>query len=275
MRLTTPLRIAATCAVLALGVTACGSGSGTKPAAVPAPGSSAASSAQTSAAPSASPSPTGPDLSTMTGNQILQQATAALKGASSLKLDANVTNSGSPVEMHMSIDTKGDCNGSIGMGAKGRADLLRTPQQTYMRPDATMLKDISGGNTEGAKLFNGRWMTGVQDDADLKDMAHLCDLSQLTKELTNSSNKATKVGTDTVNGQPAVKLHITSTNDSPADLWVAAQGTPWPLKMAGNDSSGSATMTFSAFNVPVDVTPPANSDTIDVSKLKATSRHAK
>ena len=185
MPFTTPLRIAATCAVVTLGVTACSSGSGTtKPAAAPTTAPSAGSTAATSAAPSASPSPTGPDLSTMTGDQIFQQAVTALKGASSLQTVINGTTSGVPIQAHVSVDAKGDCTGSVNMGPGGSTDVLSTPQQTYLRPDATMLTTFwKGRGAAAAKLLNGRWMSGGQNDTDLKDIADSCSLKQYTDQL--------------------------------------------------------------------------------------------
>ncbi|MCX4747449.1 hypothetical protein OG455_18310 [Kitasatospora sp. NBC_01287] len=281
MRIHRHLGITLTCAALALTATACGSSSkhadtaagavgSAGPVSTPAaPSTAPSSAAPTTAAPStpaAAPTPAGPDLSKMTGNQIEKQASDALGKATSLKLDAVGTDSGDSIEMHLSLDTTGDCSGSIAMGSKGSFQILSTPQQTWIQPDAKFWTTMGGAHgAEAAELFKGRWMTGSKDDPDLKSLAESCNLTQFTGDMNQDGDQATKTGADTVNGQPTVTLHIKSTDGTSGDMWVAAQGTPYPLK--ANTTNGK--LAFSNFDQPVVVQAPSADQVIDISKLKA------
>ncbi|MGF1427518.1 hypothetical protein [Kitasatospora sp. LaBMicrA B282] len=259
-----PIRIAATCALVVLGVTACGAGGGgAKPAAAPVRASASAASSA-----GASGSTAGTDRASMSGNEILQQAFDNLKSLGSLTVDMNGVQDGQPFQGHISLDTKGECRGAVGMGAKGSVDILRTTQTLYLRPDATMAASIAGGSA-GAQIVNGRWMTGFPDDSDeVKGLTEFCTLAQFTAQFTDVQNNATNGGADTVNGQPVVVVNYTDTDGSRNEVWVASQGTPWLLKASTQQDNGDgATIVFSAFNAPVDATPPAANDIFDASKL--------
>ncbi|MDH6122065.1 hypothetical protein [Kitasatospora sp. GAS204B] len=276
MRLHRHLGITLTCAALALTATACGSsskttsaGAGTEGSAGPVTASATTAPSTTATAPStpaAAPSATGPDLSAMNGNQIEKAASDALSAATSLKLDAKGTDSGDTLEMHLSLDTKGDCAGSIAMGSKGSFQILSTPQQTWIQPDTKFWTTMGGAHgSQAAELFKGRWMTGSKDDADLKSLSDSCNLTQFTGQMNQDGDQAAKTGTATVNGQPTVVLHVKSSDGTSGDMWIAAQGTPYPLK--ANSTSGQ--MAFSNFNQPVTVQAPPADQVVDISKLKA------
>jgi hypothetical protein len=273
VRLTRHLGITLTCAALALTATACGgsskhaaAGAGAQGSAGPVTHSSSAAPSAAPSTPAAAPSPTGPDLSSMSGNQIDKAAADALAAVTSVKIDMTGTDDSDSIEAHLSLDNAGDCTGSMAMGAKGSFQILTTPQQTWIQPDTTFWTTMGGAHgAQAAELFKGRWLTGSKDDPDLKDLADTCDLKQLTSQVNQDGDQATKTGTDTVNGQPAVTLHIKSSDGTSGDLWVAAQGTPYPLK----GTNGGDKVAFSEFNQPVTVQAPPADQVIDMSKLKA------
>ncbi|MFF7632992.1 hypothetical protein ACFZB9_07545 [Kitasatospora sp. NPDC008050] len=274
MRTSPTFKIALACTALALGLTACGSDKGTakSAASAPATASAIASSAAPSVTPSASPSvatspsPSGPDLSALSGTQVLQQATTALQAAKSVKFDMKGSDSGQPIVVSMMLDTQGNCTGNASMGSQGSTDIIRIGQNVWMKPDTKFWTTMGGANgAQVAELFKGRWLAGTASDPDLKDMADLCDLTQLTSEMTKDNSSVTKGSSDTVNGQPALVLHVTDGSDgTKTDVWISAQGQPYPLQ--ANSDSGDH-MSFSNFGVPVNAQAPPADNVIDMGKF--------
>lgn len=267
VRTSPSFKIALACTALTLGLTACGSDKGAAKSAAPAPASTPAIASSAAPSASASPSPSGPDLSAMSGTQVLQQATTALKAAKAVKIDMKGTDAGEALAMSLSLDTQGNCTGNISLGSKGSSDIVRAGQTVWMKPDTKFWTTIGGAHgAQAAELFKGRWLTGVTSDSDLKDMADFCDLTQLTSEMTTGNSSVTKGSSDTLNGQPTLVLHVTDSSDgSKTDVWVAAQGQPYPLQ-AISDSGDH--MVFSNFGVPVNVQAPPADNVIDISKLQ-------
>ncbi|MGF1431833.1 hypothetical protein [Kitasatospora sp. LaBMicrA B282] len=272
MRIHRPLGITLTCAALAL-TAACGSSSksnagGAEGSAAPA--SSAAAPASPSAAaassPAASPSPTDNGLTSMTADQILKQVDDAMSAATSMKMDGSVTDSGDTIQIHLDLDTKGNCTGTLGMGAKGSFQMIGNGKQAWLQPDAAFWTSQAGANgSQAAELFKGRWITAA-DDPDLKDVVSMCDLGAMTSQMADPGDKPTKGSTTTVAGQPAIILHVKSSDGTSSDIYVATTGTPYPYKV---DSGTQGSMAFSKFNEPVVATPPSPDQVIDMSKLKS------
>ncbi|MEU8515260.1 hypothetical protein AB0C76_27345 [Kitasatospora sp. NPDC048722] len=150
------------------------------------------------------------------------------------------------------------------MGSKGTYDIVSTSGHAWLKPDATFRKTIAGPKGDvAAELFKGRWLTGPADDQNLKSSSSLCDIAGMGAQTADGSD--TKGDRTTENGKPALVLHVTDGDGSKTDVWVSAQGKPYPLKSVSDDRS---TIIFTDYGVPVAVTPPPADSVVDTAKLK-------
>ncbi|WP_377269508.1 hypothetical protein [Peterkaempfera sp. SMS 1(5)a] len=250
------------CAAAVAGLTGCTSDKKGDSASAPASGSASASSSL-SASPSPSPSASSeqtPGIETLSAKQISDKAKAALLAAPSLTMDVVSTSGGDQVRGKVSLDRKGHCIARMTMGSQGSMVVLESGGQVWIKPDEVFLKGMAGA--EGAKLMAGKYLKG----ASVKDMASLCDLDEFAKGITQGgSSKAAKAGVATVGGQRTAVIKV-SEDGGMTTIYVAAEGTPYPVKMV-HTGSDSGTVLFSGFGEPVNVTVPPASLVIDSSKL--------
>jgi hypothetical protein len=210
-------------------------------------GSGSATAAKDSAAPRtpaavspAAAAPKSPDAD-LTGGQILTNSLKVTRQATSLHVKANIAD---PKEgaskMDLSLDTKGDCTGTIAQG-KDTVAIIKIGKTVYLRPQGT-----------------SKWMKTNTASADGKDLASVCDLNNFLGGFQGEDTEAKKGATTTVDGHPAIVLTEKDGAES-YTMDVATSGKPYLLKMVtvGGDSPG--TLAFSHFGEPVHAVAPARS----------------
>ncbi|MGC0316172.1 hypothetical protein [Kitasatospora acidiphila] len=249
------VRSAVLCAALAVGATACGSKGATNSAA-PAPASA-----------SAAASPSGPDLSTMSADQISDQAKTAMVSLTSARMAGTTNSDGQKISFKLQMDKQQNCTGTMGIGSSGNVELIHNSTNTWIKPDAAFWQAMAaqeGHAQQGpaiAKLLNGRWVTAPPGDQKMQQIAAMCGLLPHFADDTSKSTGATKGAPTTVNGTPA--LPINATDDSgPSTIYVATQGQPYALRIEDKSADGG-TMDFSDFNKPFTVEAPPADQTID------------
>ncbi|MCT9091909.1 hypothetical protein N4G70_23985 [Streptomyces sp. ASQP_92] len=192
--------------------------------------------------PAAPAKPKGP-FADRTGGQVLTDAVKTNRQATSLRLKADIADAtDGPTKLDLTMDTKGDCTGTIGSG-KEAISIIKTGKTVYLRP----------ANTH-------TWKKSDTTSADGKDLASVCDLNDYLTD-PGQDNAATKGATTTVDGRPAIVLTEKDGKESYI-IDVATTGKPYLLKMVtvGGDSPG--TLAFSDFEKPVHaVAPPKSSVT--------------
>ncbi|MFI1397384.1 hypothetical protein [Streptomyces sp. NPDC020681] len=205
------------------------------------------------------------------GPDVVNKAVRATKTATSLTLDIALKSADGPTKGRLSINTKGECAGTLSLGATGTAELIKTGKTAYMRFDEAFLREQGKGEpaeeTEAVlKMLKGRWVETDVSDPDSKESLELCDLNSLLAELEANDNAARRAGEATVDGHKALKL-TESDGDATYTLYVAAEGQPYLLKFeqVGGDEPG--TFTFSKFNEPVGAKRPAAKDILDLDEL--------
>ncbi|MCC9306978.1 hypothetical protein LN042_07630 [Kitasatospora sp. RB6PN24] len=248
------------CVVLAGAVTACGSSKGT--------------SSQAAAPGSASQS--GSNLSALSASQVLDQAKAAMGSLSSMHAKGYVTTDSDKITLDLSAGKNKDCTGTVSSASDGSMQIIHTSAGTWMKPDATFLQNIASHENSKAgaaavQLFQGRWLTGGQDDPDLQSMAAMCDLMANMADDDSKQTGATKGSATTVNGTPALTVQV-SDDSGPSTVYVATQGQPYLLRMENKGSDGGS-VDFSDFNKPLNIQAPPADQVIDFSvfqqKVKA------
>ncbi|MCX5377949.1 hypothetical protein [Streptomyces sp. NBC_00091] len=234
----------------------------------------AAQSPSPSASAPASGSPTakGGSLADRSGPEILTEAYEATRKAESAHVNAKVEHEGKPMRIDLSLDKKGNCNGSIRLDGMGRLDIIKSSELVHFRGDAAYWRGAAKQKHAPQKqtdqmvaMLADRWVRIPASDPRAAPMTGSCDLDKLTGDFGTAHPLARKGTASTVDGKPALAVTSPAKQGTQTD-YVSTQGKPYILKSTvQGDTAGEAL--FSAFDTPVDTTSPKDSDVLDISKL--------
>lgn len=158
-------------------------------------------------------------------NQILTDAQAALKSATSYHLVADVTSGGKTTKVDVKVDNKTTSSGHIEQDGVA-FDYISAGGKIYIRGKELFAKFSQAA----ANLIGDQWVT-ASGNAGLEQaaagVAAFSDPSQLADQLTTKGSLI-KGDTKTVNGQQVVALKA-----SDGELDVADSGTPYPVHLEG------------------------------------------
>lgn len=248
------MAIVALCATAAMGLTACRSGDG-KPAADPSPTHSAGGDRTGTPGPSSSkattPAPPQSALARLPASEIVRRATRAMTAVHSLTADAKGSADGKPLAFDVAIDTRNECTGHISQG-RATAKLISTGTHVYLAGDDTFLRQMGGAPM--VRLLHGKWMKTAATSSGGKDLAGICDLRNLLSGFQEKPHKPRKGAPATVDGKPAIPVTDKDPKDgSTSTAYIAADGTPYVLKVVTVGGTGPGTVVFSGFDAPVHV----------------------
>lgn len=177
-----------------------------------------------------------------------------------------------PSALDVTLDRHGNCTGKVTLGQGGSVQVIKRGNEVWVRPDQQFWKSQVSSTAARAitRVLGDRYVRGNVHDALLKRAARFCDLDTFDREIKGASTGANalhKGKPTTVSGTRTVPL--TGRRDARSvSLWVAAEGTPYPLKATAQDSHRTVTTTLDAFNRPVPSATPSAGDSVDVAKLK-------
>ncbi|MFE5489052.1 hypothetical protein ACFQ7Z_03690 [Streptomyces virginiae] len=189
------------------------------------------------------------------GSRVLNDATTALRGASTFTMSGKASGQG---QVNLSVSSAGECKGTIEARGGGTLDVVRTRKHTYLRGDEAHIlaitKDMPEDQASQArKDMTGRWMRLEATDPSMKGVTSLCDRDGLLKETYNIQG-AEKGGLTQVDGQEAVTI-----NTPEGVFLVATKGEPFLLKVT-TSGPNPLDLTFTGINQPVQVDVPADKD---------------
>ncbi|MCZ7459826.1 hypothetical protein [Streptomyces sp. WMMC940] len=204
----------------------------------------------------------------LSGPEILNKAITTTKKATSLRLKVTMTTADGPVRGDLAVDTKGNCAGTVQMGAEGTTELVRTGDTVYLRFDERMLRSQTKGGSEAETraaldTLLGKWVREKADAQDAKDLAQFCDLDSYLEGFEADDTEAKRAGGSTVDGTPTVVLRESYRGEK-ATAHVAAKGTPYLLRFQVTGGAEPIDMTFSEFDRPVPVKEQAEKDIVDL-----------
>ncbi|MFB0631109.1 hypothetical protein [Streptomyces sp. AB3(2024)] len=267
---TSAAALAAT-ALIGAGLTACGG----------APGRAAsvgrearAAQAPSPSAPGGAPAParSGGPIAGRSGQEILTEAYEATRKAESAHVNAKADYQGKPMQIDLSLDKQGHCNGAVRLEGMGRLDIIKSSELVHFRGDAAYWRGAARERHTPQKQTDqmvaalaDRWVKVPVSDPRAASMTGTCDLDKLTGDFGKGSPLARKGQTTVVDGKPALAVTSPSRQGTQTD-YIATEGKPYVLKSAvSGDTTGEAL--FSAFDVPVDTASPQDSDVLDLSKI--------
>jgi hypothetical protein len=218
-------------------------------------GASSGGGSASTAAPSASTN----GISSMSVTEILDKTAAAAKAQKSVHISGKGTNSGQAFAIDMTLRNGGGGTGSISIDTD-TLNLVSTGSTLYIKADKAYWTKYA--NATAAAVIGDRWVKVPASDASYQDLGSLADFTASLDSYLKPSGTPTKGGEKTIAGRPAQGL----VDSDGGTLWIATTGDPVPLLIESTGTSGGA-ITFADWNKTVDVTAPADKDTLDLSTL--------
>jgi hypothetical protein len=199
----------------------------------------------------------------LTGGEIADRAMQATTHASSLRVKGDIPDdeSGGTIGLDVLVNKKGECAGTIGMGGKGKADLIKTGDVVYMKFDETLLREQGEGESKAdtdaaVDMLAGKWTKSKTTGADAKEFEGFCDLGAVLDGAEDGNSDASRGKTATVDGAPAITLHEKDGKER-YTLYVATEGKPYLLRIDSTAGADQGSVTFSDFDEPVPAQKPA------------------
>lgn len=217
----------------------------------------------------------GSDLDGLSAQQIADRSKKALDSAASLRLTLE-QGGDFPFSMDLMLDEDNNCAGSIDRGDEGSVELVKRGEEIWMKPDTAFWKHEVGGEQgeRVAKLFKDRYIKGSTSDPMLAGIAGACDMDSFRAESDGKGGAWSKGAETTVKGQPTVP--ITRNKDgSEITLFVAAEGTPYPLKVERKGGPQQGTLLMSDYGKPLPKGTPSAEESVDVGQLEERMQEAR
>lgn len=208
----------------------------------------------------------------MSGPEIAEKAAKATTKATSVTVDFAGDTTDGNIKAYMSIDSRGDCKGTLTMGGTGTAELVRSGDTAYMRFDEAFLRSQNEGgtaeeNAEVLKMLKGRWLKEQASSPEAKEQLEFCDLDTYLGGFQEGPSLVQRGETTTLQGKQVVVL-TQKDGDASYKFYVSAEGEPYVLKVEQKGGEEPGTMTFTDFNKPLGPIEPAAKDVIDLHTTK-------
>ena len=197
---------------------------------------------------------------------IVDETEKDMKALSSLSMSGDITTDGQKLGLDMSLDSDGNCQGTLDL-QQGSAQILSIDGKSWLKADAAFWQSTAGSSASMVQQIVGdKWVVMPASESGFTDV---CDLDSLLSQMGDDNNdKGATVGdTEEVDGQETVKVTTKTDQGDPATAWVTTDDPHYILKMQVTQGSEPGQITFSDFNDKLDLTPPADDEVVDLSKL--------
>lgn len=236
-------------AAVTLALTACGGDEETTPtAAAPTTGSTTEAPAETTA-PEETTEPGAGSVADMEADEIAAASLEALQAAEQVTVNATGTTDGQAFALDAQFAGE-DGQGSFGMGELS-VDFVISAGTMYISAGEDFWVQEADVPAEVAGELADRWLELPAGSAD-GALAFL-SLQGFSESLFEDTGTVSKGETQEIDGREAIGL----IDSDGGTLWVAAEGEPLPLRLEGEDGSG----TFD-YDSPVTVQAPADAESM-------------
>jgi hypothetical protein len=191
-----------------------------------------------------------------TAAQVVADAQQAASAAELVHAVGAGTDNGQPLKIDLWVG-HAKAKGHLEEAGAG-FDVIRVGKTIYVKGSDAFLKTFAGATA--VTLLHGRWIKGTTSDAQLGALAPLTDIQQLFQGVLGQHGKIENRGESDYKGQKAVEIRDTTQGGS---LYVAAEGTAYPIALAGGKEQGD--IGFSEWNGDVTIAAPA--DAVDLATL--------
>ena len=202
----------------------------------------------------------GDDFADGSAKDIIKASATDMGKLKSVHLNADITSDGSNVTMDLSLDTDGNCEGTVGVGG-GSADILGIGDQAWYKADEAFWRANAGDQADQIiALVGDKWVVDPEGQ-----FSSFCDLDGLLEDIGDPEGveDAKTDGTEDVDGDEAVKV-VGDDDGSETTAFIAVDEPHYILKVeVTGDDEGEAT--FSDFDKDVDVEAPGADEVIELS----------
>lgn len=197
---------------------------------------------------------------TPTVSSLMSQMATATKQAQNVHLSGAVNNSGQNVRMNLDLAKAGGLAGTLGVAPSPDVYVLSTQGNVYIKVTAAYLQYLKAPAGACSSMCD-KYLLAT---GSMKDLTGSVGWTQIIAPIAkNASPDGVNItGKKTVNGQQAWELK--AGDGTVVD--IAAQGTPYLLRISTPGSSGGM-LNFTDWNNVTIPAPPPASQVVDISKL--------
>jgi hypothetical protein len=199
------------------------------------------------------------ELASKSPEQIVAAAKTAAQGAASVHVAGSIISENKPISLDMELAAGKGAKGHIALEGLG-IDVIALEHAFYLNGSAAFYRHIAGPTA--AQLLQGKWLKAPTGSGEFASLAQLTNLADLLNSALTNHGPLKSAGTTTISGQKAVAVTDTSKGGT---LYVAATGTPYPLRIS-KTGSNAGRITFDRWNQPVTITAPPNA--INITQLQ-------
>jgi len=199
--------------------------------------------------------------------EILARATSAARHASSVHIQASSANGPLKLALDMSY-AKNGAHGSVSLLGIDY-QLIRIGDTLYVSGNSRFYRELarslSGHAARAvARLPAGTWLTAEVGSGLGSGLAGITEMNSELALLLGRATPVARGAEKTVNGQQAIELKQTA-KLYVGSLFIATTGKPYPI-LEHRTGRETGQTTFTNWNQPVNLTPPANAT--DISQLE-------
>lgn len=194
----------------------------------------------------------------LSANQVLADAEATAKSASSVHVAGGGFSGKQPIHVDLSLGDK-DATGSLSINGL-QLDIIRTGGTTYVRGSDAFYKHYAGA--AAAAFLHDKWLKVPASNGLLAQVGPFTNTDAFFKDIATKHGKLVNQGATTYNGQDVVAIHDTTKDGT---LYVAANGKPYPVAIVSTGGDKRGTITFGDWNKSFSVSAPK--DALDLSQL--------
>lgn len=190
--------------------------------------------------------------------QILKTSRAAAEKASSVHVVIEQDNAGTAVRTDIQLSDQGS-TGTLGQPDGQTAEVVGTSDAVYIK-GSSFAQQLG---PDVATQVEGKWIKIPKDNPVAQSFAGLSSVQEFISTVLATPEKLKKLPVKDVGGVPAVGL-----DSQQGSLWISTVGEPYPVEITAPEGQ-TGKMTLTEWNAPVTITPPPESEVVDISTLQS------
>lgn len=201
------------------------------------------------------------DYAKSSAGTVAADARKAMRDLAFMHVAGQVHQGGITVSVDLSVSGKGECAGTIGVGA-GSIELRSTDGRAWYNADAAFWRvEAPGQAKQIARKVNGRWVPLAGQFASLRTF---CSIDALTRAMLDSSATTRSAGATMDGARPTVRLFVQQ-GGTTTTAYVAASEPHYVLRMTRGKHGD---LTFSDFDESFSVKAPDPKDVFHLGNIK-------
>lgn len=189
--------------------------------------------------------------------KVVADAQHAAASASSVHISGHIVDNGTRVAIDLLL-VKGKGGKGTMSGGGVSLQLVRVGNTAYVKGSDAFLRSVAGASV--AEALHGRWLKAPATTGPFAALTQLTDSRKLFGSALGQHGKLANRGETTYQGQKVVEIDDTTEGGT---LYVAAQGTPYPVALTGSKQQGS--LRFDRWGEAASIVAPKGA--VDLSRL--------